>query len=171
MPAPPSVDAARPRSLLARLGSHPVGLWITKHVISSADRFLVRFSRGRVRPLSSFFLPTLMLTVVGRRSGSEHTIPLVYVSDGERYIVGNARPAGERRNPWVLNLRAAGEARVLVHKSEFDVMARELEGDELDRCFDALTRVWPAMSDHYAATGERSVFVLEPIDREDATDE
>jgi deazaflavin-dependent oxidoreductase (nitroreductase family) len=148
-----------------------VVLWFTKHIVSPLDRLLVRFSRGRIPPISSFFLPTLLLTVVGRRSGQEHTIPLVYVSDGKRYLVGNARPAGERRNPWVINLRAAGQARVLVRKRELEVMARELEGDELERWFGALAEVWPAMSDHYAATGERSVFLLEPIDREDSKDD
>jgi deazaflavin-dependent oxidoreductase (nitroreductase family) len=170
MPEPSVADSTRPRSRLGRLGSHPAVLWVTKHVISSVDRFVVRVSRGRIPPVSSFFVPTLLLTVVGRRSGSEFTTPLVYVSDGERYIVGNARPAGERSNPWVLNLRAAGRGRVLVRKREFEVGARELEGEELERCFLALTDVWPAMSDHYAATGERSVFVLEKIDHEDSDD-
>lgn len=132
-------------------------------MISPLDRFVVRFSRGRVPPLTSLFVPTLLLKVVGRRSGLEHTTPLIYVNDGGRYIVGNARPKGERRNPWVLNLRAARRGSVVVHRQEFEVTARELERDELDRWFGALTAVWAALSDHYAATGERSVFVLEPI--------
>jgi deazaflavin-dependent oxidoreductase (nitroreductase family) len=171
MPEPSVAVPTRPRSRLGRPGSHPAVLWFTKHVISSLDRFVVRGSRGRIPPVSSFFVPTLLLTVVGRRSGSEFTTPLIYVSDGEHFVVGNARPAGERSNPWVLNLRAAGLGRVLVHKRQFEVRARELEGEELERCFVALTEVWPAMSDHYAATGERSVFVLEPIDRRDSTDD
>ncbi|MGB8360765.1 MAG: nitroreductase/quinone reductase family protein [Acidimicrobiia bacterium] len=154
-----------------RLGSHPAFLWITRHIISPFDRSVVRFSKGRFPPVTSFFVPTLLLKVVGRRSGSEHTIPLIYVNEGECYIVGNARPKGERRNPWVLNLRAAGRGRVVVRRKEFEVRARELEGEELERWFQALTEVWPALSDHHAATGERSVFILEPTDQEDSTNE
>jgi F420H(2)-dependent quinone reductase len=132
---------------------------------------VVRFSRGRLPPLTSLFVPTLLLKVVGRRSGTEHATPLVYVSDGGCYFVGNARPKGERRNPWVLNLRAARRGVVVVRRRELEVTARELEGEELSRWFGALTEVWPALLDHYAATGERSVFVLEPIHSERSTDE
>lgn len=171
MPEPSPVDSVRARSRLGGLGAHPAALWVTKHVMSPLDRFVVRLSQGRIPPVTSFFVPTLLLKVVGRRSGSEYTTPVVYVNDGERYIIGNARPKGERRNPWVLNLRAAGRGRVVVRRAEFEVTARELEGEELDRWFAALTEVWPALSDHYEATGERSVFALEPTDRKDSTDD
>lgn len=146
----------------ARFGAHPAGLWIIKHVVSRIDRFVVRVSGGRIPPLSRLAVPTLLLTVVGRRSGREHTTPLVFVRDGERFVVGNARPAGERRNPWVINLRAAGGGRIQLSGRVIDVTARELEATEAERWWSALTQIWPAFADQYAATGERAVFVLEP---------
>lgn len=97
------------------------------------------------------------MTTAGRRSGQPRTTPLVYLRDGERYVVANARPAGERKNPWVLNLRAAGQGRIRVRGRIVQVTAHELDEAQAERW-------WPAFGEHYAATGERTVFVLEPVD-------
>ena len=150
------------RSWTARFGAHPAGLWIIKHLVSPLDRFVVRISGGRIPPVSRFAVPTLLLTVVGRRSGREYTTPLVFVRDGERFVVANARPAGERRNPWVLNLRVAGRGRIQLGGRVVAVRANELDATETERWWHALIEVWPAFAEQYAATGERTVFVLEP---------
>ncbi len=150
-------------SIIGKIGAHPVGVWVVKHVVSQLDRVVVRLSGGRLPPLSRIAVPTLLLTTVGRRSGRERTIPLVYIRDGDRYVVANARPAGERRNPWVLNLRASGEGRIRVGGRTLPVRAREVDDAQVERWWSDLTAAWPAFAQHYAATGERTVFVLEPV--------
>lgn len=151
-------------SRLGWLGSHPVSVWTIKHIISPLDRLVVRVSRGRIPQPSSIALPTVLMTTIGRRSGQERTIPLVFVRDDEAFVVANARPEGERRNPWVANLRAAGGGRVKIRGNVIKVRARELEGAELERWWPLLVEVWPAFAVHYAATGERAAFVLTPIE-------
>jgi deazaflavin-dependent oxidoreductase (nitroreductase family) len=146
------------------VGSRPAVVWIIKHLISPLDRLTIRLSKGRLPPPSSIAVPSLLLTTTGRRTGRDRTIPLVYVRDGARFMVANARPAGERRNPWVANLRAAGEARITLRRRTLQVQARELEGAEVERWWPQLVAVWPAFAEHYAATGERTVFALEPAD-------
>ena len=148
------------RLAVGRMSSRPVAVWAVKHLVSPLDRFIVRVSRGRLAPPSSIAVPTLLLTTIGRRSGQERTTPLIYVRDGDRYIVANARPAGERRNPWALNLRAAQEGRIKVRGEVFLVAAEELDRHAIERWWPALVEVWPAFGDHFAATGERAVFVL-----------
>jgi deazaflavin-dependent oxidoreductase (nitroreductase family) len=145
-----------------KIGSHPAAVWAVKHLVSPLDRLVVRVSGGRLPPLSSIAVPTLLLTTRGRRTGQDRTVPLVYVRDGERFIVANARPAGERSNPWIANLQAAGHGRVRQKGRMTDVRARVLDADEADRWWPALVDIWPAFDEHYAATGERTVFVLEP---------
>lgn len=163
---PGPVRAAGLRRRLAeavgRSGSRPSFVWLIKHVVSPLDRLVLEVGRGRVRPPSSLAVPTLLLTTVGRRSGRDRTIPLVYVRDEGGFIVANARPAGERRNPWVLNLRAARSGRVTLGNATMDVVARELDETEAERWWPVLVSVWPAFAEHYAATGDRTVFVLEP---------
>jgi deazaflavin-dependent oxidoreductase (nitroreductase family) len=138
-------------------------VWLIKHVVSPLDRLVIEVGKGRVRPPSSLAVPTLLLTTEGRRSGRDRTVPLVYVrSEGGGFVVANARPAGERRNPWVLNLEASRSGRVTVGTTTIDVVARALDGVQADRWWPRLVSVWPAFGEHYAATGERTVFVLEP---------
>lgn len=145
-----------------RLGRDRVGLWMVKHLVSPVDRLVVRATGGRVPPLSTLAVPTLLLSVPGRRTGRQRTTPLVFARDGERFLVANARPPGERQNPWVVNLRAAGHARVHVDRRWIAVDVRELDGAATDRWWPTLTRVWPSFQDHFEVTGERTVFMLEP---------
>ncbi len=160
---------ARPASarLKRSLGSNRVVVWAIKHIVSPIDRLTVKVGRGRIPPPTSLAVPTLLLTTVGRRSGLKRTIPLVFVPDGDAYVVGNARPVGERRNPWVLNLRASGSGTVRHDGRTRDVIAHELGADELERWWRELAAAWPAFETHYAGTGERSVFRLEPVESHD----
>lgn len=148
------------------VGSHPLAVWVVKHLVSPLDRFVVRLSGGRLAPPSSIAVPTLLLTTRGRVTGQERTIPLVYVTDGRWFIVANARPAGERRNPWVSNLRAASQGHIRHRGDVIPVQAYELDDSEAEHYWSALIEVWPAFEEHYAATGERTVFVLEPDDQD-----
>lgn len=144
-------------------GSSPILVWAVKHIVSPIDRLVMKVGRGRIPPPSSLVVPTLLLTVNGRRSGLERTTPLVFVRDGERFLVANARPAGERRNPWVFNLRAAQRGRVSLHGRSWVVSSRELHEPEIDQWWPEMVAVWPAFAEHYAGTGERTMFSLEPI--------
>ncbi len=92
-------------------------------------------------------------------------MPLVFVRNEEAFVVANARPAGERRNPWVTNLRAAGRGSIRLGKQKLDVVARELDGPEAERWWSQLVRAWPAFAQHYAATHERAVFLLVRAER------
>ncbi len=150
------------RSVIGRIGSHPVIVWAVKHIVSPLDRIVVRASRGRMPPPSSLAVPTLLLTTTGRRSGQERTVPLVYVVDDNRFIVANARPRGERTNPWVLNLRATSTARIRLRGKAIEVIVTELDEVSAAHWWPALTEKWPAFAEHYAATGDRSVFRLDP---------
>lgn len=161
MGRPSTRGRGKPTSRTA-LGSNPIMVWAIKHIVSPIDRFVVKVGRGRVRPPTSAFVPTILMTTVGRRSGRERTTPLVFVRDGDDYLVANARPADERRNPWVSNLRAAGIARVQQHGRATEVTAHELDTAELEQWWPAMVDVWPAFADHYAATGERTMFRLSP---------
>ncbi|MDH3299444.1 MAG: nitroreductase family deazaflavin-dependent oxidoreductase [Acidimicrobiia bacterium] len=151
----------KPTSRTAR-GSNPIVVWAIKYIISPIDRFVVRVGRGRIRPPTSGIVPTVLMTTVGRKSGRDRTTPLVFVRDGDDYLVANARPAGERRNPWVFNLRAAGTARLQQRGRVVEVTAHELDDDELEQWWPEMVDVWPAFADHYAATGERTMFRLSP---------
>lgn len=70
------------------------------------------------------------LTIVGRRSGVEHTIPFggPFAHDGARYLV-----SGRGLTDWARNLRAAGAGRMRVGGRDERFRAAEVSGAERDR--------------------------------------
>lgn len=143
------------------LAAHPAVVWLIRNVASRLDRFVLRAFSGRIDIPSSRFLPTLVLTSQGRRTGKQRTTPLIYVADDNGFIVANARPEGERANPWILNLRATPDATVTVAGESIGVRAVELGTQDIARWWPELVALWPAFADHFAATGDRALFRLE----------
>ena len=84
--------------------------------------------------------PTLLLTTTGRRSGKQRTTPLVYVRDGDDFLVVAAH-GGSPWNPyWPANLRHESRAIVDVDEAHIEVAAAELTGEERDRLWPTLRR-------------------------------
>lgn len=126
------------------------------------NRVLYRLTRGHLPFVGS--ARVLLLTVVGRRSGRPRTTPLFYLRDGTRLVVCNVRPVGERSNPWVANVRAAGRVMVEIGGQRREVRAREADAEEVARYWPGFVRLWPTYDRHFRATGERTLFVLEPTE-------
>ncbi|WP_160148943.1 nitroreductase/quinone reductase family protein [Amycolatopsis alkalitolerans] len=143
-------------------GTRP-GVVVIGRVVSPVQRWLYRATRGRVSLTGQ--APVLLITTTGRRTGKERTVPLLYLRDGERFVVCNVNPGFERPNPWTLNLRAHPHVHVQVGRDTFDVLAHEASVDELDRYWPDLTRIWPAYQAFHDKGGARSVFVLERTER------
>ncbi len=109
-------------------------------------------------------LPVLLLTVRGRKSGEPRDVALNYIRDGDRYVVFASHAGEERDPPWALNLRAAGEADVLVEGRRLQVRAKELAGEERERLWSRVK----ALDDGYRVYEERTkrripVIALEPM--------
>ena len=69
--------------------------------------------------------PNALITVRGRKSGEPRTTPVALVEiEGRRWVIGTF---GEVN--WVRNLRAAGEATILVWRRREEVRATELDLD------------------------------------------
>lgn len=72
----------------------------------------------------------LLLTTTGRRSGEPHTVPLLYLRDGERLVV-IASYGGRPRHPtWYQNLVAHPEVEVQVGSARRPVRARIASDEE-----------------------------------------
>jgi F420H(2)-dependent quinone reductase len=148
--------------LVTWFGGTPVGVWAIKHLVSPLDRRLYRRTGGRLVTPGHPRGPIVLLTTIGRRTGKQHTTPVFHLQDGERIILCNVTPGGERANPWTLNLRAQPLARVQLGGQVRTYRARAATPVELERYWPQLLRVWPAYERFYRQGGRRSVFVLDP---------
>jgi deazaflavin-dependent oxidoreductase (nitroreductase family) len=107
--------------------------------------------------------PLLLLHHVGARSGTARVAPLVYLPDGDRYVVF-ASKAGAPENPgWYHNLLAHPDTEVEVGTETVAVRAVEATGEQRDHLYAAQVAVQPQFGE-YAENTPRTipVITLEP---------
>jgi F420H(2)-dependent quinone reductase len=96
---------------------------VTARRLSRLHRGIYRLTRGRVgkRLVRN---DMLLLTTTGARSGKPHTVPLLYLRDGDTLVV-IASWGGRPYHPdWYHNLLAHPVATVRVRSRTWDVRAR-----------------------------------------------
>lgn len=159
MTEPPSARRARPPLTLPR--------WLVR-TIWSAHRAIHRMSRGRLglRTPADGALGMMRLRTIGRRSGEERGVILVYLEDGERLVTLAMNGWADPEPAWWLNLQAEPEAVVELTTGERRVRARAAEGAERERLWEEL-RHWRGYGDDLDASaalrsGPTAVVVLEP---------
>lgn len=123
---------------------------------------LYRLSGGRVGGRVARG-PLLLVTTTGRRSGEPRTAAVMYLKDGERFVVINTNAGNERIPAWSLNLKADPLAEVEVGRRRIPVRARVAEGEERADLWRRHMEQYAGW-DYYATKLDReiSVFVLEP---------
>lgn len=107
--------------------------------------------------------PVLLLTTTGRKSGASRTAPVVYLADGERFVVIGSNAGNARTPAWALNLRAHPEAEVEVGADRRRVTGRLAEGEESEDLWRRMNAQYAGFDDYRTRTSrDISVFVLEP---------
>ena len=127
------------------------------------DKSLQRVTRGRVTVLDIAGLPNLMLTVAGRKSGIPRTTPLLCVPHDGGWLVAGSYFGGPTVPLWVGNLRAAATVDVRFDGRDHTCTAREVEGEERARMWEAMLETWPNFAKYEERTSRTiPVFHLRP---------
>jgi len=103
--------------------------------------------------------PTLLLTTIGRVSGSEQTMPANFLQDGDNvYVVGSI--AGLDRHPhWALNLEAEPKAWIQIKAYHYEVDVERLTGPDRESMWPKLTEFFPLWG-HFQKHCEREFMVF-----------
>ena len=97
---------------------------VTAKYLSALHTGLYRVTGGRVgRRLVDNDM--LLLTTIGRKSGRRHRVPLLYLRDGETFVVIASWGGRDYPPDWYLNLMARPEVEVQVLAETFAATARE----------------------------------------------
>lgn len=104
-------------------------------------------------------VPTLLLTVRGRRTGQERTSALIFGRDGDDYLVVASMGGAPMHPSWYLNLQADPHASVQVRADTFAVVARTAGPAEKPRLWKIVTDVWPNY-DAYQSRTDRDIPVV-----------
>ena len=105
--------------------------WIKDHLAryiatDGADGYLWDASLGGGKGL----VPTLLLTTVGRKSGRELTMPLIFGHSGSSYVVVASKGGAPSHPAWYLNLQANPQVRIQVKSDKFSALAHTANAEE-----------------------------------------
>ena len=105
-------------------------------------------------------MPVVLVHHTGAKTGTPRVNPLVYLKDGDRYVVF-ASKAGAPTNPaWFHNLMANPQTEIEVGSETIAVTATEATGEERDRLFEEQKRAQPQFAEYEKKTGGRVIPVV-----------
>jgi proline iminopeptidase len=101
----------------------------------------------------------LLLTTTGRKTGQPTTVPLIYASDGDRYVLVASKGGAPEHPGWYRNLELHPDVEVQVMDEVFPARARTATGEERERLWRSANAVWPHYEE-YAQKTERQIPVV-----------
>ncbi|MGB5812300.1 MAG: nitroreductase family deazaflavin-dependent oxidoreductase [Polyangiales bacterium] len=133
--------------------------------IFKAHTVVYEASDGRIGAWAG--LPTLLLSVTGRKSGQVRSTPLVYFEDGDSYVVVGSDGAARRDPQWWKNLQVDPMGAVRVGRAKHRVKASLATGPERERFWELGKKANPMWARYQSRTErELPVVVLTPIQQE-----
>ncbi|MET0132140.1 MAG: nitroreductase family deazaflavin-dependent oxidoreductase [Kibdelosporangium sp.] len=148
---------------IARWVATRPGLARIRPAVLASDKVLYRLTKGRVTVVGIAGMPSLTLTVKGRKTGQLRRIALLYVPDGADCLLVGSNWGGPRHPVWTANLIANPDAAVNIRGKSHDVHAYLLSSEERAAIWPTLTRTWPVYDNYQSQTGrELRVFRLIP---------
>jgi deazaflavin-dependent oxidoreductase (nitroreductase family) len=108
--------------------------------------------------------PLLLLHSTGAKSGQERVSPMMYLADGDRYLIF-ASKAGAPTNPdWYHNVKANPSVIIEVGTRTVVAQAEEVVGEERDRLYGKQAELYPGFADYEAKTERKiPVIALRPV--------
>jgi deazaflavin-dependent oxidoreductase (nitroreductase family) len=138
-------------------------IWKLVNARSALNVRVFRLSRGRLWN-NWKGAPILLVHHVGRKSGTSRVSPVVYLADGDRYVVVASKGGTDKHPAWFHNLMAGPETSVEVGRDKRRVRAREANDDERAQLWPRLVEIYSPYESYQRYAGERRipVVVLEP---------
>ncbi len=103
--------------------------------------------------------PLLLLHSVGARSGQTRVSPMMYLPDGDRFLVFASKAGADTNPDWYHNLKAHPDASIEVGDEVIDVRAEELPRAERDEKYAEQAARYPGFADYERRT-DRVIPVL-----------
>jgi F420H(2)-dependent quinone reductase len=117
-------------------------LWRARYSAFDAHRLVYRLSGGLIGHRVPFLPRMLLLDHVGAKSGTKRTTPLVYIEDGDSFVIVASKGGHPRHPAWFHNLRANPDTTVQAGTRKVAVTARVATAAERKR-------LWPKVVDAY----------------------
>jgi len=107
-------------------------------------------------------VPTLLLTMTGRKSGQKRTIPIIYRQVGDKYVIIASKGGSATHPVWYLNVSADPQVEVQIKGEVFKAKARTAQSPEREELWAEAVSAWPNYDVYQSRTTRQiPVVVLE----------
>ncbi|KAA0023001.1 nitroreductase family deazaflavin-dependent oxidoreductase [Antrihabitans cavernicola] len=144
-----------------RIGTYP---WLMRLApqITWTEATVRRLTNDRVSVVGIAGLPSIQITVLGRRTGLPRTTSLLYVPyDDDSYLVTGSNWGRPKHPVWTVNLMNAETATVRLGKEMFQASVRLIDGVERKLAWDAIVEFWPGYEMEYELAGHREFRIIQ----------
>jgi deazaflavin-dependent oxidoreductase (nitroreductase family) len=135
--------------------------------VSDSDTQVIADYRANAGVLGGHFegKHLLILHTIGRRTGQERLKPLLYLDDGDTFVVAGSNGGTEHEPLWVRNVEAMPE--ITVEFGDRTITAKPTvlrDGDERARLYARLVEYWPDFLQYETKTDRPFPLIrLDPI--------
>lgn len=119
--------------------------WLPQYLpwIVKVDNGIQQLTGERIDLLTIAGLPSVTMTITGRKSGIARTTTVLAVPDGEDWLVAGSYFGGPKTPAWVFNLREEPVIPVTADGRRRPMARTELTGEERDGAWSTMDAVWP----------------------------
>lgn len=139
---------------------------VAVQVMSKLNTWAYRASGGRLGAKFMHGAPVFLLITKGRKSGQERTAPLIYVEDGDDYLVVASKGGMSHHPAWYLNLEAEPRCEVEIAGRRIPMIATRVSDEEKKALWPKVCEVYPDYDDYQART-TRNIPVMRLTKRAD----
>ena len=109
-------------------------------------------------------LPVIVVTNQGNRTGAIRKTPLMWVKDGDNYVLVGSKGGAPQHPVWVHNLRADQNVEIQDETETYTMRVREVRDDpERARLWDISVEAFPPYAEYKERTTRKiPVFLAEP---------
>ncbi|WP_173125903.1 nitroreductase family deazaflavin-dependent oxidoreductase [Kibdelosporangium persicum] len=131
--------------------------WLTKirPAVVRIDKVLYKLTKGRITLVGIAGMPSLTLTVTGRKTGVPRQISLLYVPDGDDVLLVGSNWGGPGHPVWTVNMMANPDVTVNIKGRTRRMKARLLSDEEREQIWPHLVRTWPVYNSYQSRTSRR----------------
>jgi len=108
--------------------------------------------------------PCLVLTTTGKKSGEKRQAAVIYGKHNNSYVIIASKGGSDTPPAWFVNLLANKRAHIQVKDKKMDVVMRVAEGEEHNKLWDMMAKIFPDYLDYQKKTTRKiPVVILDPV--------